>query len=376
MNSNRFSAFLLAGLCVALTACGGGAGDSRTAVIETGAGASTVTDPVAGLASAANAPFVINVRTAAELTQALTVVVPGQTIALAVGEYAGHFVAKRTGRQTLPITIKGPSGAVLNGKNVATGYGFHLDSVSYYILEGFTITGSQKGLMLDGASHNVVQHVTVFGVGMEAIHLRKSSSDNTVKDNIIHSTGLFNPVFGEGVYVGSSSNNWNLLMGGVDKPDTSNNNLIHRNRLGPNISAEAIDLKEGSSGSRIELNRIDSSGMTSADAAIDVKSNDSLIIGNSLVNTPSLAANVLVDGFQSHALTVAGVTYGQRNTFSLNLINLNTTEGTAGFIVLPSGAGAGFGINLVGSVTGTVCSNNQLLGSGAGLTNIATTVCP
>jgi hypothetical protein len=132
-------------------------------------------------------------------------------------------------------------------------------------------------------------------------------------------------------------------MTNADTQDASDFNVILRNVIGPLILAEAVDVKEGTLGNRIELNRIDSTGIRSVDSAVDIKGNSMLILSKVLAHTPSLAANYLVSGMQSHALTVAGIRYGQSNIFSSNAIDMNATQGTANFIALPV---AGYAVEL------------------------------
>lgn len=56
---------------------------------------------------------------------------------------------------------------------------FHLQA-SHWILSGFTLTGGEKGPLLDGASHNLLTGLSVHDIGHEAVHFRKHSADNVL----------------------------------------------------------------------------------------------------------------------------------------------------------------------------------------------------
>jgi len=78
------------------------------------------------------------------------------------------------------------------------------------------------------------------------------------------------------------------------KPDKSNRNKAINNHFGPNIAAEAIDIKEGTEGGLIDGNTFDGTGMSgenSADSWIDVKGDDYTISNNK-------GSKTLLDGFQ------------------------------------------------------------------------------
>jgi hypothetical protein len=99
--------------------------------------------------------------------------------------------------------------------------------------------------MADRASHNILQDIAVHHIGHEGIHLRSFSTGNLVQGNLVHDTGLRKAKYGEGVYVGSAHSNWCEHSG--CKPDRSDNNRILGNQIGPDVTAEGVDLKEGTS---------------------------------------------------------------------------------------------------------------------------------
>ncbi|RSN44313.1 hypothetical protein DMH08_37405 [Actinomadura sp. WAC 06369] len=232
------------------------------------------------------------------------------------GTYQGKFVAKTDGTQQQPIYLCGDAKAVLDGGGVDEGYGLHLDGANYWRLIGFTVSNSQKGVMGDGTNGSYIQGLTVHQIGDEAIHLRKFSTGNTVQYNKIYNTGMRREKFGEGVYLGSAESNFKKITGG--QPDKSDNNVVRGNVI--RATAEAVDIKEGTSGGKILNNVFDGTktgGSKHNDSWIDVKGNNYLIQGNKGTGTP-------LDGFQTHEI-IDG--WGKNNTFTGNTIDLGGGNG-------------------------------------------------
>ncbi len=101
-------------------------------------------------------------------------------------------------------------------------------------------TAGNYSARLDGSSHNVLQDLSVWNVGDEAIHLRAFSSDNVVRDSVIRMTGVRNAAYGEGLYVGSANSNGATYSGG--QRDTSDRNQLLNNTISA-TGAESIDMK-------------------------------------------------------------------------------------------------------------------------------------
>ncbi len=192
------------------------------------------------------------------------------------------------------------------------------------ILSGFSVTNSQKGIMLDGANENRLTGLAVFNVGAEGIHFRAFSSNNTLEASEVRDTGKTEPGFGEGVYIGSAKSNWGSVTDG--EPDNSDHNKVLNNKLGPNVAAELIDIKEGTTGAEIRGNTFDGAGQSgenSADSWIDVKGNSNKISGNK-------GKNPLKDAFQTHVL-VEG--WGNDNVFEKNVVTLKSGSSGVGFLI-------------------------------------------
>lgn len=226
-----------------------------------------------GIGNAARAARIRSVRDAAGLKQALSTARPGETIALADGRYRGQFGLSRSGTQEQPIRVEGSPKAILDGGK--KGYTLHVEA-SHVHLDGFSIRGGKKALMLDGASNNELSNLDVGESQEEAIHFRHGSSDNILRDSHIYDAGRGRPEVGEGIYIGSD----HKKDGG--KPDRSNNNQILHNHV-EGTRAEAIDVKENTKGTRIEGNILDGSeiqGKNGAETIVDLKGNGATVTGN------------------------------------------------------------------------------------------------
>ncbi|WP_198652984.1 right-handed parallel beta-helix repeat-containing protein [Actinocorallia populi] len=271
---------------------------------------------VAGVtASGTAAHAAVKVKNAAQLTKALKKAKPGTTIRLAKGVYRGSFSLTRSGTKKRPIKIIASKGAVLSGPSILKGVTLRLNGVRWVLVQGLTVQGGQKGVMLDRSRNVLLDRLTVRRSGMEGVRFRAHSSGNVLRGSWIHDTGLYKPEFGEGVAIGSPQ--------GDMKNDRSHRNRVLHNRIGPNVRAEGIDAKEHTRGGTVNGNTFDGTGMSgkdSADSWIDVKGNDYVVFNNDGIHA-------LADGFQVHSV-VKG--WGCGNVFKANLINLTGAPGVNG----------------------------------------------
>ncbi|MCE7010354.1 right-handed parallel beta-helix repeat-containing protein [Kibdelosporangium philippinense] len=258
----------------------------------------------------------VNVSTAAQLQAALAKAAPGQTIKLASGTYRGSFVAAKAGTSSKPITLTGPANAVLindgpsgeapdcpvptNGWD--SGYGLWLYNAPYWNLSGFTVAESKKGIVADISHHTVIDGVYVHHVDEEAVHFRRSSADSVIRNSKITDTGLVQKGYGEGVYIGSAVSNWTCHgnSGGVDKSDRVQ---VLSNTIGPNVTGEHIDIKEGTQNGVVKGNTFNGKGIVgehSADSWVDVKGTSYTIENNTGTFTKP---GVLANGYETHSIS-------------------------------------------------------------------------
>ena len=284
------------------------------------------------------------VSSAEELDDALDDAAAGAVIRLADGTYSGEFAITASGTADAPIWICGSSKAVLAGEGHDGGYGFHVDGAEHVRLHGFSVTDSQKGVMVDGGRWIVIESLVVRSIGDEAVHLRGHTTDSVVRGNTIHDTGNRREKFGEGVYVGSARSNWCSITD--CEPDRSDRNVVEGNVI-YDVTAEAVDIKEGSSSGILRGNAFDGSSLVEdgADSWVDVKGNDWMIVANSGVNTAN-------DGFQVHEILDG---WGRGNVFTDNVASVS---------------GPGFGFSMTPEQDNVVACSNTVTGAKEGYSNV------
>lgn len=215
------------------------------------------------------------------LQQELNHAKPGSIIRLPPGFYSGAFQLTQSGTKQSPIQILGEAGVVIDCGSLHAGIGFYLKA-SFVHIEKIKIQNCKKGLVIDAGLQNIVSQVTIESMGEEGLHLRMGSQLNVIANNHIFKTGLVNPGFGEGIYIGSAKNHWCDYTKCL--PDHSDMNIISENLI-ENTSAESIDVKEGTQKNIIQYNIFQGdsiSGKNAADSFLDIKGNYNLILSNVL----------------------------------------------------------------------------------------------
>ena len=299
----------------------------------------------------------IIVANAAQLKRALATAKPGDSIILKDGVYEGKFVIETaaSGTKKEPIVLVGSRSAILDAGSTETGYVLSLKA-NYWKLRGFTVQNGLKGIVADGANYNVIDGVLVTQLGEEGIHFRTFSKHNIVKNSEVTRTGKKRPGYGEAIYIGSAYSNWAKYTNG--EPDRCDSNQVLNNKLGPHVTAECIDVKEGTTGGIIRGNAFEAEGISgenSADSWMDIKGNHYLIENNTGNNTQP---SVLKDGYQ---VNCAYEGWGAYNKFKKNISNVNAD---------------GYGINIrlkssKGEAVGNeVYADNKVVNAAKGITNI------
>ncbi|CAA9439593.1 MAG: Endo-1,4-beta-glucanase Z [uncultured Quadrisphaera sp.] len=288
----------------------------------------------------------VEVTDAEELQEALDEAGPGDLVTLADGVYEGEFTASADGTETDPVWVCGRAGAVLQGPGTDDGFVLHLQGVAHWRLVGFTVREGQKGVMADGTTSSVLQDLTVTEIGDEAVHLRTGSTDNVVRGLTISDTGQRKERFGEGVYVGTAESNWCDLSD--CEPDESDRNVITANTI-TDTTAEAVDIKEGTTGGVVHGNTFDGAGMADdTDSWVDLKGNGWLVQANRGTTSERSGFEVqeVVDG------------WGTDNTFDGNTADVR---------------GPGYGIDVKDVDGNRVTCSNEAIDAEEGLSTIECT---
>lgn len=221
-----------------------------------------------------------------ELKTALENAKAGDEIILAEGEYiysgstAKGYMFKCTadGTENEPIVIRSENPekpAVISGTSTSSNYAFSVLG-DWWEVRDLKITNAQKGIMLDNSNYTKIIGCEVYNIGSEGIHFRDNSSYGLAENCYVHDTGVVSAGLGEAIYVGSAKSTTGY---GYD----CHYNTIRGCRLGPNVSAEHVDVKEYTIGTIIENCTFDGTGMSGANSSksfVNVKGNDCIIRNN------------------------------------------------------------------------------------------------
>ena len=228
----------------------------------------------------------IKVTNADDLTTALSNASAGDKIVIAPGTYKGNFELTRSGLQKEPIWIVGEeasdmpyiSGGDYNNGTALGINGEDAGGIGYIYVQNVRVTQARTGIAVDQADYVTIDDVEVYKVGQSGIHLRDGSKYSIVKNSYIHETGLYNVKYGEGVYIGSDHTKWPGGSGSSEYDPAVDYAQILNNKIGPYVTAEHIDVKEGSSHAYIIGNTFDAKGMidiiNGGLSFIDFKGND------------------------------------------------------------------------------------------------------
>ncbi len=207
------------------------------------------------------------------IQKAIDLAQPGAVINLAAGTYLQDLVSRRNGSATAPITITGPSNAVIKGGGNARIIEINHD---YITLDGFTIDGlygdasSANGYrdkllyvlgkeQRNGVNGLKVLRMTFTNAGGECLRLRYFAQNNEIAYSRFSNCGVHDFRFkaggknGEGIYIGTAPEQLGDGRNPTTDPDQSNNNWVHHNSFNTQGN-ECVDIKEAASGNLIEQN--------------------------------------------------------------------------------------------------------------------------
>jgi Right handed beta helix region/Protein of unknown function (DUF1565) len=214
----------------------------------------------------ADAPFK-SIQKAIDLAQ------PGDTISLASGIYMQDVRSRRAGTAAAPITITGPSRAVIKGGGAAPIVEINHDFIT---LDGFTIDGlagdpnSAAGYhdkllyILGKAPHDGVEGLRVLrmtfrNAGGECLRLRYFAQRNEIAHSTFQGCGVHDFRFGAGgkngeaIYIGTAPEQLGDGKNPTTDPDQSSTNWVHDNTFDTQGN-ECVDIKEAASANLVEHN--------------------------------------------------------------------------------------------------------------------------
>ncbi|MCF6361755.1 MAG: right-handed parallel beta-helix repeat-containing protein [Cyclobacteriaceae bacterium] len=283
---------------------------------------------------------IIICSTAECIQNAMQNALPGDIIRIEPGVYTGststsgnsnaRFYSVASGTSANPITIEASDASnkpVLQGSSISSKNVMHIKG-GYWVIRNLDIRTGKKGMMLDNSDYTKILNCEVYDIGEEGIHLRDGTSNAEVTNCYVHDTGKLTNKFGEGIYIGSDKGKWSTYIKECD------NNLISNNRIGPGVTAEHIDLKEGSSFNIIEHNIFDGAGINDQTngglSFMDVKGNNNITRFNCGFQN---ANGLLLNAFEIH-VKVSG--WGENNTFTNNHIKFSSNNSSSYIVSNPN----------------------------------------
>ena len=264
-----------------------------------------------------------------ELKNALKSAKAGDEIILAEGEYVysgdtpkGYmFTSSADGTEENPIIIRSENPekpAILSGSSTSENYVLDI-SGDWWKIKDLKVTNAQKGIILDNSNHTEIINCEVYNIGSEGIHFRDNSSYCLAENCYVHDTGVVSPGYGEAVYVGSAESTSGY---GHD----CHYNTIRNCKLGPNVAAEHVDIKEYTIGTTVENCTFDGKGMSGENYAksfVNIKGNDCVIRNNVGYRNGCTAIqrafeqNNVVDGWGQNATVYGNKVYMDTATNAL-----------------------------------------------------------
>jgi len=240
-----------------------------TTVVTEQASSTTTSSSTVPETTIVDGPTTFEIDTEDRWYDAVATAEPGDVLLLTVtinsrleyrgGDHNGRAIGA-SGTEADPITITALPDVWIDPGNVSNNTAaLDIRAVDFVIVDSVNVRGSQFGIRLievEGSERTPsgVINSTVTSIGHSAIAVQADantlapSSHILIDDNNISETGLINPRFGEGVYIG---------IGSVERiyMDESHDVTVSGNRIF-SVGAEAVDVKPGTRDIVIEDNML------------------------------------------------------------------------------------------------------------------------
>lgn len=190
------------------------------------------------------------------LNRALENYIEGDIVCLA-DTLQPAMIIKNFDSGSKPLTIRPLhyQGTIIRNRHY-TGTGITIKNSKGIVINGLIITGGLSAILIQDSSNISLLSNRVFNTGNQAISIKPryhGGSHYVIKDNIIFNTGLLNPRYGEGLYIGDGSytkDKSRLKIQHTVSDVMIKNNIIHHTRN------EAIDVKANAYNVKIVGNTI------------------------------------------------------------------------------------------------------------------------
>ncbi|CAM9550784.1 unnamed protein product [Choristocarpus tenellus] len=231
--------------------------------------------------------YMVTPDSSPSLQEVMTMTRAGDVVELGNGVYTGGIKSWTSGTENNPITVTGSRDAVISGTNpdddrvitIKHSY-FHLrgftvdgkmgsgDSLEFYADKCIYVHGQEKPKTINYKGHEflstinglVLSNLSIKNCQGECVRIRYFVTHSDIQDNDVLNCGvddfIFNPgqgKNGEGIYIGTSSNQWADGKNPDSRPDGSSFNLIRNNIILTNGN-ECVEVKEGTEHNIIEGN--------------------------------------------------------------------------------------------------------------------------
>jgi parallel beta-helix repeat protein len=257
------------------------------------------------------------------IQRAANAVGPGDTVVIHAGTYTG-FLVDASGTQAAPITFSGDGAVNINGAATTDRDAVHIDSASYVIIEGLTVTGATRaGISALDCDHITVRKNKVDQNGRWGV-FSSFCDDLVVEDNEVSRSGTEH-----GIYASNSA----------DRPIIRRNKIWGNGMCGVHMNGDINYGGDGViSGAVIEANIITNNGALGGSG----------INGDGITNA-TIRNNVL-DGNHASGVSLYRIDGGAPSTG--NLVINNTIR---------MASDARWAINIQDGSTGNTLRNNILL---------------
>jgi len=232
-----------------------------------------------------------------------------------------------------------------------TGTGITIKHSKGIVIKGLIITGGLSAILIQDSSDISLLSNRVFNTGNQAISIKPryyGGKHYMIEGNIIFNTGLLNPRFGEGIYIGDGSytkDRSRLKIQYTVSDVMIQNNVIHH------TGNEAIDVKSNAYNVKIIRNNINH---------INLKFNAAITIGTESSFAPlggyQVEDNVITNITNRSGYRPIGIAAGHGNAIIKDNLIIDESENLIAICL--------FTTFLNSKLNNVILENNQLIGTG------------
>lgn len=153
----------------------------------------------------------------------------GDVIIINGGTYGPLNISNKRFTLEAPLIIKGGNAIpVIENPSISSGRSIQLNNVSYIVFDSLKIVGGMWGIQGFNADNIIIRNCEITGQGQEGIQIRNGSEYVDIINCHIHDIGLYNPQWGEGIYLGGDEGgNRHFWIEGCKIHDCANGEAIN-----------------------------------------------------------------------------------------------------------------------------------------------------